>query len=78
MTYQKPTPEQLRHRFGFHQASPEQAAVYERLRQAGLDFALLVVELTPVSPEQTRSVNAIDEAVMLAIAAIARNEPPDR
>lgn len=72
--FEKPTDEQLGNRFTYHAPKPGQADRYESLRSKALEFASLIRDKTPCSPEQTRAINAIDEAVMLANAAIARNE----
>lgn len=74
MPFEKPTWEQLINRFSSHAPKGDQASRYERIRYAMLKVATLCVDLTPCSPEQTRALNALDEAVMLFNAAIARNE----
>ena len=74
MTHQKPTPEQLEHRFRHHAPSGTQAARYQSVRSAILEAAEACVLMTPCSPEQTRALNALDEAMFLFNAAIARNE----
>jgi hypothetical protein len=72
--FQKPTAEQLANRFLHHPPKGDQATRYEQLRKHFLALAIMVVETTPCSAEQTRAVNALDEALYLTIAAIARNE----
>lgn len=76
MSFQKPTDEQLKNRFTYHPPKAEhgQAERYEEIRNKILDTAIFIVDRTPCSPEQARSLNALDEAMMLANAAIARNE----
>jgi hypothetical protein len=74
--HQKPTDEQLANRFMHHAPFGDQGERYGKIREAALAFAKVVRDLTPCSPEQTRSINAIDEAMMLGNAAIARNEKP--
>lgn len=64
------TDEQLAHRYKHHAPFGDQA---ERI----LTAALTCRDLTPVSPEQTRALNALDEAMFLFNAAIARAEMPD-
>ncbi|WP_405699077.1 hypothetical protein OG209_05150 [Streptomyces sp. NBC_01383] len=64
-------------RFTYHPPHGDQAQRYERLRAGGLEFARLLAELCPSSPELTRAVNAVDEAVMLGNAAIARRTPKE-
>lgn len=60
-------------RFTYHPPHGDQAERYERLRGGAREFAELLAELCPSSPELTRAVNAVDDAVMLANAAIARH-----
>lgn len=74
MSFAKPTRESLANRFQYHAPKGDQAERYERIRQSIFAAALVCVELTPCSPEQTRALNALDEAMMLFNAAIARNE----
>lgn len=74
MSFQKPTDEQLKNRFTHHPPKDGQAERYEEIRNKILDTAIFIVDRTPCSPEQARSLNALDEAMMLANAAIARNE----
>jgi hypothetical protein len=74
MAFAKPTFEQLKHRFLYHAATGDQAARYEKVRAAILETARICVDLTPHSREQTRALNALDEAMFLFNAAIARNE----
>ncbi len=64
----------MENRFMHHAPKGDQAQRYEKVRSAILQAATLCVDLTPCSPEQTRAVNALDEAMMLFNAAIARNE----
>lgn len=59
-TYQRP-----------HGDQPER---YERIRSAGREFALLLKELTPDTPEQTLALRDVESAVMWANKSIAVNE----
>lgn len=74
MPFEKPTIEQLEHRYRHHPPKDNQAERYAEVRHAILNAAVKCVDLTPCSPEQTRALNALDEAMMLFNAAIARNE----
>lgn len=74
MAFAKPTFEQLSQRYTYHPPKGGQPARYETIRAAILGAAKIGVEHTPVSPEQTRALNALDEAMFLFNAAIARNE----
>lgn len=73
MSFAKPTFEQLSQRYTYHPPKDDQPKRYEIVRAAILDAAKIIVDLTPCSPEQTRALNALDEAMFLANAAIARN-----
>jgi hypothetical protein len=72
--FSKPTDEQLEHRFMHHPPKGDQAARYAAVRACCLGLARLIRDVSPCSPEQARSLNALDECMMLANAAIARNE----
>lgn len=72
--FNKPTRDQLVNRFTYHAPKGDQAERYERIRAQIFATATVCVELTPCSPEQARALNALDEAMMLFNAAIARNE----
>jgi len=64
----------LDERFTFHPAKGDQAERYECVRENGRMTALALSGLCPASPELTMAINHIDQAVMWANAAIARNE----
>lgn len=68
------TNEELIHRFTYHAPKADQPSRYEAIRDAGLQLALLINALTPVSREQSVAFTKIDEAVQAANSAIARNE----
>ncbi len=73
--FRKPTVEELDNRFTHHPpVTDEQVKRYETVRATILETAKKCVELTPCSSEQTRALNALDEAMFLFNAAIARHE----
>lgn len=74
MAFEKPSIAQLENRFKHHPPKGDQGERYGNVRHAILQAAITCVGLTPCSPEQTRALNALDEAMMLFNAAIARNE----
>ncbi len=74
MAFEKPTKEQLANRFTYHAPKGDQAGRYEQTRARVLELAEHIVAVTPCSPEQARALNALDEVMFLANAAIARNE----
>lgn len=63
----------IENRFTYHPVKDGQAEKYERLRARGREFAELLAELCPPSPELSRAVAHVDEAVMNGNAAIARH-----
>lgn len=74
MPFEKPTVEQLGNRFNYHAPKGDQADRYAIVRSKIFEAACSCVALTPCSPEQARALNALDEAMFLFNAAIARNE----
>jgi hypothetical protein len=71
----KITLESLANRFSYHAPHGDQAARYERLRAEARGLATLIVTLCPSSAERSTALTRLDEALMWANAAIARNEP---
>lgn len=74
MPFEKPTYELLSQRYSYHPIKNDQSSRYETIRATILGAAKIGVDMTPCSPEQTRALNALDEAMFLFNAAIARNE----
>lgn len=72
--FEKPSLEQLSNRFNYHAPKDDQAARYAEIRRFIECCAGECVQITPCSPEQSRALNALDEAMFLFNAAIARNE----
>jgi hypothetical protein len=68
------SPDDLANRFTYHAPKGDQPDRYEHIRRAGLSFATLVNEYSPASREQSLAFTHLEEAVMWANAAIARNE----
>lgn len=64
----------LEERFTHHPPQGDQAKRYEEIRTMGRQFAQGLIDRAIVSsPELTLAINAVDQAVMWANAAIARN-----
>lgn len=74
MAFEKPTNEQLDRRYNHIRPTPEQGDRMSEMRTEIAKVAKFCVARTPCSPEQTRALNALDEAMFLFNAAIARNE----
>lgn len=65
---------QIAHAFTYHPPQGDQLERYQQIREKAKEFALLIVNLTPYSPEQTDALKLLNLAAMSANAAIARNE----
>ena len=63
---------ELEHRFTYHAPKDGQIERYQQIRSRALEFAALIVELSPVSREQSIAFTRLEEVVMYANAAIAR------
>lgn len=60
--------------FTYHSPKPGQPEKYTQLRDKAKELALLIVELTPASREQSVALTHLEEATFWSNAAIARNE----
>jgi len=67
-------PQHLDNIFTYHAPRPGQAERYERIRAQAKNLAALVLDLCPDSRERAIAQTKIEEAVMWANSAIARNE----
>ncbi len=65
---------ELTKRFVYHPPKGDQPARYEQVRRHTLDLAVEFTTLCPESIELTRALVKLEEAVIWANAAIARNE----
>lgn len=54
--------------------SGSQSEKYETLRSKAKEFALLIIDCTPESREQSLAITKLEESVIWANASIARNE----
>lgn len=68
------TPEDLTNRFTHHPPKGDQAVRYSEIRRKALEFAQLINDMTPGSREQSLAITHLEDAVMWANAAIAKNE----
>ena len=71
------TPEmekRLNRDFVYHSPKEDQPQRYEALRAQAKELALKILTLTPPSREQSLALTNLEQAVMFANAAIARNE----
>ena len=65
------TEEDINNWFEYHKPGESQIPLYNKLREAAKEFAQVVLECTPPSPDQTAAIRKIRESVMTANAAIA-------
>jgi hypothetical protein len=68
------TEERLERDFTYHPVLPGQQPRYVLLRDAARQLAYQIVAYTPPSREQSLALTKLEEAIMHANAAIARNE----
>lgn len=64
----------LEKKFTYHAPKGDQVERYQIIRDRAKELAYLVLENTPPSREQSLFITKLEEAVMWANAAIARNE----
>jgi hypothetical protein len=57
--------------FTYHPPTPEQAPIFQTLRDAGHQFAQTIIENVPPSPDRTVAIRHVREAVMNANASLA-------
>ena len=64
----------LDNNFTYHSPNPDQQARYPLIRSSGKAMARKILRLTPPSRERSLALTKLEEAIMWANAAIARNE----
>lgn len=64
---------ELKNRFTYHPPTPEMVPVFQMIREAALNFAVLMDEKAPFSRELSLAQTKLEEVVMWVNAAIARN-----
>lgn len=57
--------------FKYHAPKPDQKLKYEKLRMAAREFAEVLIDVTPPSPDQSAAMRKLRECVMTANASIA-------
>jgi hypothetical protein len=72
-TYEPFSDDELFNRFTHHRPTDAQVPLFHQIRTQALDYARTLVALCPPSPELHRALDHLDETVMCANAAIARN-----
>lgn len=66
---------QIKNNFTYHAPTPDQVETYTILRDAFKELAFLLVDECPQSRELSLALTKLEEAVMWANAAVARNKP---
>ena len=64
----------LRNKFTYHAPNDSQKVRYTELRDKFLELAIIIVDRTPICPDQTVALRALHECSMLVNASIACNE----
>ena len=64
----------LKHRFNYHKPTGNKAVYHQEIRNGCLDLALLINQKCPDSREQSLAITKLEEVMMWAMAAIARND----
>lgn len=67
---------EIENNFTYHKPFGTQPARYEGIRSAAKDLANFIEQNTPPSREQSLALTHLEQSVMWANAAIARNEKP--
>lgn len=65
---------QLENNFTYHPPKGDQAARYEEIRAKGKELATHFLNVCPPSRERSLAITNLEESIMWANAAIARNE----
>lgn len=65
---------QIENNFTYHSPKEGQPERYTAIREKAKELAILIVQQTPASREQSVALTELETAVMWANAAIARNE----
>jgi hypothetical protein len=66
--------ERIENDFVFHSLKDGQEDRYKAIRSKAKEFALLIVDSTPTSREQSVALTELEKVMFYANAAIARNE----
>ena len=71
------TAQEISNRYTYHAPTPEQIKQFSALRNRAKEYAFMITELCPDSPERDHALHYLDMVVMNANAAIARHSAPD-
>lgn len=59
--------------FTYHQPTDEDVVCYEKIRNSGREFAMLLNALCPEGKELDKAFEKVEEAIFWSIASIARD-----
>ena len=65
---------EIENNFKYHAPTPKQVGIYGSIRNAGKDLAELINAICPDSREKSLAITKIEESIMWANAAIARDD----
>jgi hypothetical protein len=68
------TADQINNNFSYHAPKNDQQQRYETIRAEARDLAFIINGLCPESREKSLALTNLEQAIMWANAAIARNE----
>lgn len=68
--------DEIAHRFDYVSPTPEKQVVHEATREAYKEVAGRIADALPESREKSLAITALEESLMWANAAIARNDLP--
>ncbi|MGG1878277.1 hypothetical protein ABDI30_12005 [Paenibacillus cisolokensis] len=64
---------QIENNFSYHSPKPGQPEVYQEIREKAKELAYLIDKLAPNSREKALAMTNLEQSVMWANAAVARN-----
>lgn len=68
------TNDELENRFSYHKPFGDQPERYVKIRDTAKELAIVILDCTPESREQSLALTNLEECVMWANAGIARRE----
>jgi hypothetical protein len=63
----------IENKFQYHAPTPEQVIIYNKLRLAFKELALMILDVTPICPDQTIALRKLHECSMATNSVIACN-----
>lgn len=66
--------EGIMNKFTYHPPTGEEIVLYSKLRQSFRELALLIIDVTPICPDQTVALRKLHETSMAVNATIACNK----